>query len=242
MKPRPKQTAFTMLELLVALSMIGLILAAVYGSHQAVTTSIRCCGPRSVLEQQARLVLDRITSELRCCYGGGPRETFNGPIEPGAQDEELWQDEIQWFIGQDIVPGHACLQFVTLGSRAEQSPDIQELTRVGYRVDESGSTLLRSERRYLHRCQSDENDDRWLVACASVKTMDLEYFDGKKWQPEWDSRAMNGLPRAVRVGLVLESGDTGVLSFVSTAHITCQGHQRFAVAVQETTAPRRDVR
>jgi len=238
---RQKRLAFTILEILVALSMLALILTAVYGSYTAATTSVVRCKPKSILEQRARLFLQRITSELRCCYAGRSNESSESLSKRRPGKEIVQQEEPPLFASKDVSSGQTFLQFVTSAVISRQNHNVGGLAIVSYRLDKSGTTLLRSERRYVDRFENDDNDSNWLPVFANVKTIMFEYFKGKKWQQEWDSNDMPGLPQAVRISLVLETEDTGPLSFISTAHIACRGYQTPGVTVQKTAALHQDL-
>lgn len=237
---RQKRLAFTILEILVALSMLALILTAVYGSYTAATTAVVHCKPKNALEQQARLFLERMTCELRCCFASRANEARKDSFESRPEREVLQREEPPLFVGKDASSGQTFLQFVTSAVMSRQPHNIGGLATVSYRLDKSGTVLLRSERRYVDRFENDDDDYNWLVAFANVKSITLEYFDGEKWKQQWDSDESVGLPNTVRISLVLDTEDTGPLSFIAAAHITCRVYQTPAVTVQETTARSRD--
>ena len=237
---RQKRLAFTILEILVALSMLALILTAVYGSYTAATTAVVHCKPKSALEQQARLFLERMTCELRCCFASRANEAREDSFDSRSGREVLQREEPPLFVGKDVSPGQTFLQFVTSAVISRQPYNIGGLATVSYRLDRSGTALLRSERRYVDRFENDDSDYNWLVVFANVKSIMLDYFDGDKWEQQWDSDESMGLPNAVRISLVLDTEDTGPLSFISAAHITCRVCQTPALTIQETTARGRD--
>lgn len=229
------------MEILVALSMLILILAAVYGSYTAATTSVARCKPKSILEQQARLFLQRITSELRCYYAGRPSGSIESSFQRAPARETVQQDEAPLFVNKDVSSRQTLLQLITPAVASRQNHNVGGLVIVSYRLDESKTALLRSERRYVDRLDNDDEDCTWLPVLANVKTIAFEYFDGSEWQDEWDRHDMSGPPQAVRITLVLETEDTGPLSFVSVAHVTCRGHPSPAVAVQNIATPPQDL-
>ena len=231
-----RQGAFTLLEILVALSMIGLILAAVYGSYTAATTAVIHCKPKSLLEQQARLLLQRMSCELRCCYPGRPDESAKSPSEPPPGDEIIEHERMPLFAGEEMSSNRTFLQFVTWIVTSKQNHSVGGLVRVSYRLDKAGTTLLRGERRHVRGFENDDNDDNWLPILSNVDAIALEYYDGEKWLEKWDSNDMNGLPLAVRTSLVLQTEDAGSFSFMSCAHIACRGYQIPVGTVQKAMA------
>lgn len=235
---REKRTAFTILELLVALSMLVLILAAVYGSYTVVTTSIVSCKPRSAMQQKAGLFLQRMSSELRCSYAGSSNEARGELSGSHPGEEVIVQEKQPLFVGKDTSSDQTFLQFVTPTLVSKWSYLSSGLATVSYKLDESGGKLLRSERQYITKTEDEDNVYDWIPVFANVKTITIEYFEGEKWQDEWDSNDMNCLPQVVRISLVLETKETGPLSFMSTANITCGGYRIPAVAVQRTAISR----
>jgi len=236
---RQKCSAFTLMEILLALSMIIIILGAVYGSYKATTISVTHCKPKSIIEQQARLFLQRITSELRCSYAGRLNQfresLFENRPEKEMVREAIQQEEPPFFIGDEVSTGQIFLQFVTSTFSSRPNHSIGGLAILSYRLDESGTILLRNVRRYIERFEHDDDDYQWLPVLTNVKTIKLEYFKDEKWQEQWKSKDIRSLPQAVRISLVLETDETGPLSFTSSAYIMCCGHQIPEVAVQGNT-------
>jgi len=237
-KRRLKKPAFTLLEILVALSMLMLILGSVYGTYMATIESLAHSKPKSVLQQRARLFLQRITSEIRCCYTGYQNKPSQVSLNLRTRKKEvLKQENPSLFVGKEVAPGQTFLQFVTSAATSRRDRDIRGLAIVEYRLDESANTLLQRKRRYIDRFEDDNNYD-WLVVSENVQTITVEYFDGKKWLEEWESNDMKGLlPRAVRISVILQDDDVRPMSFVSTAHLVCRGSRH--VTVQKTTVDRK---
>ena len=221
-----KLRAFTLLEILTALSILIIIMAAVYGSYRAVTLSVARCGPRSIIEQQARLFLYRFTSELRCCYAGRPDESGENISKKNLNNnEETRQTKLPFFIGKEAKAGRIFLQFATSALGSVRNYNTGGLSIVSYKLDESGTTLLRNVRRYIESLPDDNKDYSWLPVFTNLKTVTLEYFDGQNWQKEWELESMKVLPATVRIALTLENEQTGPLSYVSSAYIMCRGSQ-----------------
>ena len=232
---RQKRLAFTLIEILVALSMIALVLAAVYGSYTAATTAIVRCKPRTVLGQQARLFLQRMTCELRCSYAGRPDESGESLTGRLPGEEGVEQERMSLFVSEEISSDKTFLRFVTSIVSSKKDYSIGGLARVSYRLDKSGTVLLRSERTYVGGFENNYKNETWRPVVSNVETMAFEYYDGEKWLEEWDSNNRSGLPLAVRTSLVLETEEAGSLSFMSCAHIACHGYQIPVGTVQKAT-------
>jgi len=220
------RSAFTLLEILVAMSIIILILGAVYGSYRAMATSISHCRPRNILEQQANLFLLRLNSELRCCYAGQQNQRLGTANVNAFENElpaEVGQQEMHTlFLGEEVSAGKIFLRFVT-SFTSNTNQNEPGLAIVSYKLDDSRKVLLRNVRKYTKKLENDDNDFKGVAVLSNVKSISCEYCENKKWQNEWKSEDMNILPQAVRISLVLEGDQTGPVSFESCAYIMCGG-------------------
>ena len=84
---KQRSRGFTLIEILLAVAIIGIIVAVVYGSVWTVTQTVGDVRERMELSQTARGVLWKITNEISNAFSG--EETyFTGTIrKPGSVDE-----------------------------------------------------------------------------------------------------------------------------------------------------------
>jgi hypothetical protein len=222
-----KREAFTLLEIIIALSMVVMILGSVYGTYTATTRSIEHSKPRHVLQQQARIFLQRLSSEIRCCYAGYKNESLQPSIKNNPTvGKHIQLEDASLFKGGEVSSGRSFLQFVTSAVASKREQAIGGLAIVEYMLDSSTNTLSRSERRYIDGFEANKNDYNWIVILENIRAIKVEYFDSKEWLKEWNSNDMKkSLPKAVRVLLVIQSEDVEPLSFLCTAKITCREYQ-----------------
>ena len=233
-----KREAFTLLEIIIALSMIVLILGSVYGAYAAAARALAHSKPKHALQQQATVFLQRIASEIRCSYAGYQEES----PQPAASNirtgerERLRQEDASLFEGREVSSGRSFLQFVTSAVASKREHSLGGLAIVEYMLDSSTNTLSRSKRRYIGGFEVDKDSHNWLVVLENVQAISVEYFDGDEWLNEWNSNGMKGLlPQAVGISLVMQSEDVGPLSFESTVKIVCRANKLGGVTVQKTT-------
>lgn len=227
--------AFTLVEMLIALSMLTLILGAVYGSYRAATESVAHCRPKSALQQQARIFLQRLTQQIRCCYAGRPVESDDSRHKARTAEEVLKKANPPLFVAKPIRPSQTFLRYITSAVTLRQNYGFGGLAIVSYRLDESGTILLRNERRYLaDEFEASDDDHEWFVVFENVSALEFEYFNGDKWLQQWDSNRMKGLPEAVRISLVFQPEGKSPISFVSAAPVVCRGDQKAKVTLQKT--------
>ncbi len=239
---KPERTvqrkAFTLLEIIISLSMLAVILGSVYGTYTAATRSLEHSKPSHALQQQASIFMQRIATEIRCCYAGFQYES----LQPAAktiqtlEKKHFQQEDAPLFKGREVTSGQSFLQIVTSAVASKREDSLGGLAIVEYMLDSSTNTLSRSKRRYIGGFEADKDNYNWIVVLENIQAITLEYFDGKDWLKEWNSNDMEGLlPKAVRLSLVMQSEDFRPLSFVSTFQIVCREKQSGGVTVQKTT-------
>jgi prepilin-type N-terminal cleavage/methylation domain-containing protein len=205
----PAGCGFTLLEILIAIFVLGLILSAVYGSYRAVTASMSELQPRIALDQQGRFFAQRLSRQIRCCYGGRRDQEKRSSL--GQKDAPLVappEEEVRLFRGRPTMSDDIILQFATTSSALSRKSSLGCLSLVSYKVDKWQHTLLTCEEVYGRRGRDD--DKNWRVVLEDLQEITFGYFDGADWQTRWDSNLAGGLPKAVRIRLVLQAQQESV--------------------------------
>jgi general secretion pathway protein J len=188
---------FTLLELLVALSIFALISAMAYGGLQSVMTQQQQTGARS-----QRL------ADLQKAYRIMQRDL-----------EQIVRREVRNEFGDRIgsVVGGSGFDGVEFSRAGHPNPAgflRSEIQRVAYVPDQD--TLLRRTWRVLDRAQDTEPDEQTLV--ESMSRFSMRFLDqGNEWQERWPAAsdqgaALPGLPVAVEVQLELD--ELGTLTWL----------------------------
>lgn len=184
------RAGFTLLEVLLTLGILASILAMVYG---VLYSTLRT--RQKVDETMGRQKLVPAMFKVM-------EEDFSTAFlpTPDAQD----------FVGKDLSVGSIAADRVDfLAARTSYDTETQsvaDLTEVGYQLKRNDEhpewfRLMRREDPFV--------DDAPLAGGTltllhdKVLSFDVQYFDGKDWQKEWDSKAKKGLPQGVRVDVSL---------------------------------------
>ena len=176
------QGGFTLVEVLLAVSLVALMATLVFGSLYVTTSAIDVARANSATEQIVRSTLRVMSEELSVS-----RESTNAP----------WMGINGLFDGR---PADS-VAFLTMGQfRGADSAKDTELVRIVYTRE--GDVLLRFVRRNLYGL-TDETVERVELA-RKVKGFNVRYFDGRAnlWMDEWTS-AMTGAPKALLLELTL---------------------------------------
>jgi general secretion pathway protein J len=188
---------FTLLELLVALSIFALISAMAYGGLQSVMTQQQQTGARS----------ERL-ADLQKAYRIMQRDL-----------EQIVNRQIRNEFGDRIGPvvggsGFDGVEFSRAGHPNPAGFLRSEIQRVAYVPDQD--TLLRRTWRVLDRAQDTEPDEQVLV--ESMSRFSMRFLDeANEWQERWPPASdqgglLSGLPIAVEVQLELDA--LGILTWI----------------------------
>jgi len=181
--PRRSEGGFTLVEVLLAVSLVAMMATLVFGSLYVTTSAIDAARANSANEQIVRSTLRVMTDELSVGVGSstGPWMGLNGQ--------------------QDGQPADL-VAFLTMGQfRGMESSKDTEMVRIVYTRE--GDRLLRFVRRNLYGL-TDESIEQVELA-TRVKGFNVRYYDGKSnlWVDEWDGRGRSGTPNALLIELTL---------------------------------------
>ena len=179
---QPPEGGFTLVEVLLAVSLVAMMATLVFGSLYVTTSAIDTARAKSANEQIVRSTFRVMTDELSVAEGGAtaPWMGINGQ--------------------QDGQPADS-VAFLTMGQfRGAESAKDTELVRIVYTRE--GDRLLRFVRRNLYGL-TDESVEQVELA-TKVKGFNVRYYDSKSnlWLDEWDGHG-RGSPKAILIELTL---------------------------------------
>ena len=174
---------FTLVEVLLAVSLVAMMATLVFGSLYVTTSAIDTARANSANERVVRSTLRVMTDELTV----GVARTTAPWMGLNGQQEGQPADSVA---------------FLTMGQfRGAESTKDTELVRIVYTRE--GDRLLRFVRRNLYGL-TDESVEQVELA-TKVKAFNVRYYDGKSllWVDEWDGRGRSGAPKALLIELTL---------------------------------------
>lgn len=196
-RPPVRRGGFTLLEILLALSVLSVILLLLLSAFTGAARVRETLSARSRGFRQIRLVLDRVGTDLMGAFATSAR------VESALS------------LREDTLSG---MPAATLTFTAFQLPDGDgghppaEIVKIRYfpRIGADGVTLE------LHREQSDlpfvENRiaSRESAVAEGLRGFRIELYDGAAWVREWPAggKAKTALPKKAAVTLVDARGET----------------------------------
>jgi type II secretion system protein J len=185
----PAVTGFTIIEILIALLISGIIVGVIYASYMGSLRIIYNSQTDMERTHMARILLNRIDTDLRCAFLRAYKEYLV-------------------FVGVDSGEGEFGSDTLTFTAsnhrRSERNAPESTLCEVSYSLDPE-----RDENLYILRREDPTLDEdpfsggETRIIGEGVAGLDFEYYDGESWVPSWDSREEYSLPYAVRVKLLL---------------------------------------
>jgi general secretion pathway protein J len=195
---------FTLLELLVAISILAMISVLIYGAFSAMRKSKE--GLERVQERyrEGRMAMQRISRDLASCY-----LSLHLPVDTRLAVQKTA------FIGKRGNPADR-LDFNAFSNtrrdRNAHESDQAEVSYFGSEDPEHGSTLDLARRTSTHPDLDPQHGGRVEVLATDIDLFQLEYLDSQSgmWNESWDSTQVTGqpnrIPLQVRITLVLNAG------------------------------------
>jgi len=193
---------FTLIEVLVAISMLAIVMTAVYGIFGGVNAAKLRLDKDSADYHLARVVFDRFGRELHGAYyrRGDKTTMFRGGLnDQGEPFLELTTTAVSLL----SATGSGISEV-----RYRLAPDLER--------GEGRQVLLRAER--ARQSATGPVDDRMMRLAPDVASLALRFFTGDRWQEQWDAQ-QNGLPQLVEISLVIGADKQRQIPFTTTFEI-----------------------
>ena len=186
------KSAFTLLEMLVAMSLMAVLAGSLYASlhigFRAQESAEAAVGPARMAEIGIELLREDIESALP------PTGILAGEFIGQDETDDSGRDA-------DTLLFYSC---ANVPRPSERACDIRRLELALLSVsDGTGGALIRGITTDLLATEAVEPEEE--VLCRAVLAFNLRYFDGSDWLDSWDSTTQSDvLPVAIEVTLELE--------------------------------------
>ena len=187
------QQGFTLLELLVALSIFSMISVMAYGGLQTVITTKNTTQEASTRIAEVQMLVMRISNDLRQAIARKVRDEHGDYISV-MQLESSNQGALEWS---------------RAGYRNPASLKRSNIQRVAYKIEEN--KLIRLSWPVLDRAQDTEALETEVL--SKITSIEWRFFNNEKawvsqWPQEGDKAKQYPLPRAIELNMELEDFGT----------------------------------
>lgn len=222
---RRLRAGFTLIEILVAVTMIVTIVSMVYGSYFATAKSTDACKARMTTSGRTRKVLDQMACQIRCSYIGEAIEDTDLAGTDSSGTNTIRKGPIIYFGYEADAHGSGTLHLVTTNKLFCDDGYVNGLVDIAYKFDKNIGTLYLSQRRFVGTPQEHLEDRNWRPLLVNVESVELEYFDGRQWLQEWDFELKKKLPVAVKIGITCEDENSRQCHYGTIAYVDCSANQ-----------------
>jgi len=187
------ERGFTLIEILLAVALIAVIAALVFGSLSTTLNAIDVARGIAANEQVVRTTMRLMADELSM----GVSLRVMPWMGVNAQQESQPADTVA---------------FLTMGQfRGAESERDTEIVRIVYTRERD--KLLRLVRRNLYGLSDDSLEQLELI--GKVKAFNVRYYDAQNnvWVDEWDGRARSKPPGALLIELTLQQDNAEPQTF-----------------------------
>lgn len=207
-------SGFTLLEVLVASTILSLILAAVYGVFSQTLASKRLAEDRAGRSRLARIALLRIGEDLQSAL---PPSTSTVRFVGETRHSRNYPEDT--------------LSFATLTSTASTNQAFEgDLNIIGYALEPDPTDITQKQlvRRVRFALAPESRAaDELAPLLLQVQGLRFRFFNGRNWQDDWKpENTQNSLPQAVEATVYLADARGEVSPFATVFPLPLAGKKR----------------
>jgi type II secretory pathway component PulJ len=210
------------MEVLVALALVSTIVTMVYGSYFAASRSVDLYSSRMACCDRTCLVLRLMARQLRCVY------LPSSATDPTATSSQSSTSTVPTTVPQTepLDASGDTLSFVTTAGQGAGLDRATALMQVTYRHDSLSGTLSISSEPYVCGAGSLQDSPSGQVILTGIRSMEVQFYDGRQWQPGWTGGDSQTLPQGVKITLTVMDEQNRSQEFETMAPIGCRSAPR----------------
>lgn len=222
---RRLRAGFTLIEILVAVTIIVTIVSMVYGSYFATAKSADVYQARMAASGQTQKVLRWMAQQIRCSYIGKMSEDTELAGTDSSHTSKIRKSPVIYFSYEPDAPGSGILSLVTSHRLFCDDGYANGLVDIAYKFDKNSGTLYLSQRSFVGTAKEHLEDRKWRELLVNVESVELDFFDGRQWFSEWDFEQKKKLPAAVKIGITSKDENSRQCHYGTVAYVDCSSNQ-----------------
>lgn len=187
--------AFTLLEILIATTLIVLIISVSYGTFKAVTETTGRIKPQTDAALLHRSLTTQIARQIRGCFVN-ILDSLNDQYKPISTQRKPSETDI--FLAKNHAADGIFLQYITTHGFYFGKDPTQNLLAVRYRFDSIQKKWLYQQQPFIPGNKIKWTDDDIVIA-ENIETLSVRCFDGENWQKQWDFSKARQCPSALQI-------------------------------------------
>jgi general secretion pathway protein J len=199
-KTRQNAAGFTLIEVMLALSILGFVTSIMWGSFSQTVTNKRAIESAQERLHTVRVALMRMAREIEMAYLSESENTaltYRRTFMTGTTRVDVDELRFSTFAHQRLRAGVAEGDTSLITYFGERDPDDRRVVN-----------LMRRETRRLQAENPDVMTGESYVLCPDVSKVKFTYFDHrrKEWANDWNTMSASGatyLPTHVRITIIV---------------------------------------
>lgn len=217
---------FTLIEIVIALGIFGLVMSVAYGALQGIINSKHVLDDSRDMRTMADAILGRLTREIQLAVADVPvipdKDKLDQPNSAklnliGTHDTlsgDYQSDSLTFLAlegGQYLPDGGAHSGIVQISYRLAKNPEAGN-------QDQDGYLLIRDELPFMRPYKRAYDKIMTFPVASNVLSLSFAYLDAQSGEliKVWGSENKLGLPRLVRISITLRSPQGQVESFTTS--------------------------
>jgi general secretion pathway protein J len=213
--PRRGDAAFSLIEVLLALAIMGFITALLWGTFAQTASSKKRVEAAQERTHTVRVALMRMSREVEMAYLSGEpvTTTERRTMFVGTAHNSFDELRFSWFGHQRVRADRPESDTSLVSYYTETDPD-----------DRTVTNLIRRETRRLQVKDPKTIPGESYVLCPNIAGIKFSYYDflKKEWREEWTTIGSDGrtyLPTQVRISLTVIDERGKSITFTTTARV-----------------------
>ncbi len=196
---RSRSKGFSLVEILVALAMMGTVLTALYGSYEAVARVREAFGPNSRQTPRVVWMMHRLRRSLRGVYLTPRDMTADSTVGETIEEIRSPGDFIAHSGSAQTDLEYMCVVVPRDTGRCT-------LQRVYVRWTQSDRCVYMATTSAVSRPEEDaEAALDWECLLDTVEVFEVSFLQGGQWSDVWPREKGSTLPEAVRIAVTLQA-------------------------------------
>jgi prepilin-type N-terminal cleavage/methylation domain-containing protein len=221
---RRLKAGFTLIEILVSVTIIATIISMVYGSYFATAKSADAYKARMNTSGQTQKVLRWMAQQIRCSYVGKIAEDTELTETDSSLTSQIKKNPTIYFSYEPNALGSGTLHMVTTHMLFCDDGYANGLVDVAYKFDTNSGTLSLSQRRFVGTPEKYLENRTWRPLLENVISVEFDFFDGRQWLKEWDFELKKKIPAAVKISITCEDKNARKCHYGTIAYVGCSGN------------------